>query len=98
MVHIFCGDKKGKVLEALEWELKSKSYQYLYHEDQSELLQLVAGSNKKTVVLICNEDASNQEKVIIPESYRSSGEQNVKIYTFPNKSSTLGLANLSSPK
>ena len=34
-LHIFCGDRKSKPLEALEKELKSKSIQYAYHEDQS---------------------------------------------------------------
>ena len=98
LLHIFCGDRKSKALEALERELKSKSQQYVYHEDQSELAQLVTGSSKKTVVLICNEDANNQEKGSIPESYRSGGNQNVKIYTFPNRSNIAWLPNLSSPK
>lgn len=98
MLHIFCGDRKSKPFEALEKELKSKSLQYVYHEDQSELLQLLAGSNKKTVVLICNEDANTQQKVSIPESYRSNSDQNTKIFTFPTRSNTLGLPNLASAK
>lgn len=98
VLHIFCGDRKSKPLEALEKELKSKSHKYVYHEDQSEFAQLLAGSNKKTVVLICNEDANAQQKVSIPESYRNNSDQNTKIFTFPMRSNTLGLPNLASPK
>lgn len=98
VLHIFCGDRKSKPLETLEKELKSKSLQYVYHEDQSELVQLLAVSNKKTVVLICNEDANTQQKVSVPESYRNNSDQNLKIFTFPTRSNTLGLPNLASPK
>lgn len=98
LLHIFCGDRKSKPLETLEKELKSKSLQYVYHEDQSELVQLLAVSNKKTVVLICNEDANTQQKVSVPESYRNNSDQNLKIFTFPTRSNTLGLPNLASPK
>lgn len=33
LLHIFCGKRKSKPVEALEKELKSKSIQYVYHED-----------------------------------------------------------------